>query len=765
MALPFLKFRGQTASRWPSRSACETLACVIFLIFLSAALFSPWFVQGKVLAPFDLLQGLISPWNQHDFQAVPKVHNHFVSDAVTQYIPYGLFAKTSYLTDGYLGWNPQVFGGVAQHANTMAIPYDWSQGLYRWLDFWPAWHWGRLCQFLIAGIGMFIFLRGRGCAPGPALMGATAYMLNSQFIVWIYHHWALASFCWIPWLFWALYKAREGFQLYLVPGALFLALSLCGGTLQHAAFVALTLFCFWLGWLGEGRGINGWLLRATVPLLVASIVALALVAPMLEATIHAYLENLRSGQLRGGLGYGGDWLKPILNLLSIPFYAFPLLLGSPASLDLWKLFRSDLMNVASFGTLPVLLAFWGLFSRKVPLPARWLAALGLLIPLSPLVGPLYHRVQLLWIFGGCWCAAAWLQNSNPAELKWFFRRLAIFGGILVALWIAVSGLTLLMESRCTPVLQDKVRALSNASQFGIFANWMQARTQALFSCLLIWNPPQMAYLAGLALSAACLRARFSVTGPLWFIPAVGVGLQGLVCWWQWSTWSQVTEEIYQSSSWVKVLQKEVGMNGRLAQSTGSYATYPFGPNTLQPSQVAIAGGYDSIHPNGLSSREAPWDFPGTTHFLGPKQGAFPSGWKALFSDEVWCLWKNPEPTFGFTVFANGDREPLREGTVQRPSFNTMTVVVPAGADRIELYTNAHRGWRWKPNPWGTWQATEKGSDGALVLPLRGTFDVSRQAFLQFEPASPAWSKAVQFAGAGVLLGWLVLRATRLFRNG
>lgn len=722
-------------------------------------------MQGKVLAPFDLLQGLISPWNQHDFQAVPKVHNHFVSDAVTQYIPYGLFAKTSYLTDGYLGWNPQVFGGVAQHANTMAIPYDWSQGLYRWLEFWTVWHVGRWAQLLVAGLGMLWFLRGRGCGVGAALMGATAYLLNTQFVFWIYHQWAVASFCWIPWLFGALYKIRSGQRIYGVLGALFLGLSLCGGTLQHVAFIALALFFLWVGWVPENRSTGGNFLAITWLLILVGGLGLALAAPPLEAMMHAYFENLRSGHVRGGFGYTDGWVQPLLNLAAIPFAAFPTALGSPSSLDLWKLFSSDFFEVAFFGSVPVILALVGLVSRNVPWPARLLAAAGLLIPLTPLVGVLYHRVQLLWIFGGCWCAAAWLQNSSPDEQRRLARRWWLVLLSLAGIWVVGSVLLLLLQSRWEPLLQKHLISMAAASQFGSFTLWMNHRLTSFLGHLMIWNPVQLWMLAGVALSLFGLRTLSSPRPALWMVLSAGVAIQGSACWWLWTTWSDFREDLYQKPEWVRVLQKEVGPDGRLAQASGNYATTPFGPNTLQPSQVAVAGGYESLRPNGLVQPSHPWDFPGTTHFLGPRNELGPPSWLEVYSDQRWVLWKNPEPTFGFAVFANGDREPLREGAVQRPSFNTMTVVVPAGADRIELYTNAHRGWRWRPNPWGTWQATEKGSDGALVLPLRGTFDVSRQALLQFEPASPAWAKAVQFAGAGVLLGWLVLRATRLFRNG
>jgi len=56
-----------------------------------------------------------------------------------------------------------LFGGAAQYANTMTIGFDVSRFLYRVMDFGAAWHVGRMLQFLVAGFGMLIFLRSRGC--------------------------------------------------------------------------------------------------------------------------------------------------------------------------------------------------------------------------------------------------------------------------------------------------------------------------------------------------------------------------------------------------------------------------------------------------------------------------------------------------------------------------------------------------------------------------------------------------------------------------
>ena len=68
------------------------MPAVIVSLFCMA-MFVPWLVLGKVLAPFDIIEEMYLPWRGDEKS--PTVHNHFVSDAVTQYLPYRLLAGQS----------------------------------------------------------------------------------------------------------------------------------------------------------------------------------------------------------------------------------------------------------------------------------------------------------------------------------------------------------------------------------------------------------------------------------------------------------------------------------------------------------------------------------------------------------------------------------------------------------------------------------------------------------------------------------------------
>lgn len=319
-------------------------AAHLLLLAIVAACFSPWWAGDRNLAPGDIVTDLLLPWRAA--KEIHQVHNHFVSDAVTQYLPYRLLAERSFREDGYIGWNPYTFGGSSLNANTMGTFSDWTVQLHRWLPFWSAWHGGLMAQFFIAGAGMLHMLRSRRLFVWAAFAGAVCYMMNFQFVAWTYHRWALGSFCWAPWMLWALFEwKRLGGGPRFAAAAGFLALGFLGGSLQHSAFLVLVVGCVWAGWMLDAPQTHSGRIHLTFRLAIFGIAAICLAAFSLVPCTEAFLASRQLGETRGGFGYLEGPLQPVLNFLSYPFYAFPFALGSPSGIDFWKLFKSDMFNL------------------------------------------------------------------------------------------------------------------------------------------------------------------------------------------------------------------------------------------------------------------------------------------------------------------------------------------------------------------------------------------------------------------------------------
>lgn len=728
-------------------------AAIILLVGLG--LFTPWLVSGKALAPLDIVDQMFEPWR--GLQLHPSVLNHFVSDAVTQYLPYRMVAAGGFAEAGYVGWNPSVFGGAAHYSNTMTLSHDWASQLHRFFGFWTAWHLGHIGRFLIAGFGMVVFLRSCGCGPWVATALGVAYMLNTEFVSWIYHQWAVASFCWMPWFLWVLYGARERSSRYLAPAAVFLALALLGATLQHAAFIVIAIGCVWAGWMLEGQSETSASrnrpsrLQETVILVVVGVLGAALVAFMLEPTITGYLENLRSGHEREGVGYKYGWSQPFMMALAWPLTLYPFALGSVQTLDLTKALVPSGMAYAFFGTVPMFLAAVGLFSKRVPWAAKLLIAAGLFIPLTPLVGVLYQRVSLLWILGGCWAAGVWLSTASEECVRkvagWGWRALAA----VLVLWTLASIALVVLRAPLEIWLVARAQAAAASSQFAMFPEWVGMRAAKLIDYMCVWNPWQLTALAGLAISLwGMMRCRTELVWPGTAL-AVGVALQLSVFWWQWTTWS-VERDVYEQPELVRILQAEVGTTGRLAQGGGGPGEMPFPPNTLVPAGVAITGGYDSIHPDGMRSPTGkPWDFPGATHFLGSVDEEQPVGWQHVWSDGRWVLLRKPEPAVGMVTLDSGLPVPLRPADFKRGSMNTMEAVVPLGAAKLELFSNWHRGWKWRDDPEGMWSDTSAGPIKGVEVVFDRPTGETKVVYLQFDPSPPDWVLVVTVLSAMVVL--------------
>jgi len=251
-------------------------------------------------------------------------------------------------------------------------------------------------------------------------------------------------------------------------------------------------------------------------------------------------------------------------------------------------------------------------------------------------------------------------------------------------------------------------------------------------------------LGGAAISIWGLRFLGPVRSLRQFTAAAGVALQLGVFWWQWTTWSR-PESVYAEPELAQFLGREVGTTGRLAMEPSPWAEAMFPPNMLMPSGVAITGGYDAIQPFGMKSPSGnSWDFPGATHFLGEVTEDGPVGWAEIWSDGRWRVMRNPEQSEGI-VKAPAGETPLPRERFARPTLNTMEVLAPAGTTKLTLYTNWHRGWRWRDTTNESWKPVGKSADRSVEVYFVEALPADRLIKFRYDPSPPRWTLVLALA--------------------
>jgi len=758
------------------RLAVGLLIC--FAVVL--AWFSPWWAGGRNLAPLDLLNEMMQPWRGAETAGSAK--NHIVSDAVDQYLVYRMIAADQYAKEGWVGWSSLTYGGTAQYANTMALYYDWTMQLHRCFDFWTAWHLGLMGQVLLAAWGMLLFLRGRGIGLLWSCCGALAYAANSQFVVWIYHRWTLGAFCWVPWILWAIDASRRGGRVWQVAVPVFIALAMLGGTLQHAAFVALVVVASWIEQALKAERLPrvqiGLLARYSGWGLLGGGMAAMMFLPCVAALAESSRLGLHQGMhVAGGGGlYPQGPLQPLLNLAAYPLQWFPSVLGRCETVDLLKFFKSELWYVAYFGFLPVLVAFLAPFRKEAPALARWLVGMGLVLPLTPLVRLFYQRLYLLFIVGGILAFAHFMQHAARETRLRVCKVVTLLAGLAAAGWLALSVGLKWNEAKLDALLLGKVSGPSAGGSFGYFTEWIQGRVLKFADDLLIWSPQQLlpltllaAGLAGLRMSAG-LDAKWRSRGGLLVACVVVLELSLFASRWVVFT-DPARHPLFPVTPEVTALREEVGRDGRVVQmieeSGHHMAVTPFVPNTLAAYGIATIGGYDSIMPDGMFRVNDPRRDAATLGRFGvshlitwPGNPAVGADWRKVWESVAMDLYANPRAVPRYIGFA-GESElagffegsaaagwlALRERTGRE---NRREIEVPAGIRRVRLAENAGSGWEYRAAG-GDWLAVGRGPDASMVLENP---DPSRAGVIEMRYRPPLRRAGLMVSGVALLLALL-----------
>ena len=668
------------------------ITCVIIF-------FWPVVFQGKVLAPLDILDSLLKPWATTE---TIDVHNAFTYDAISQYLPYDWSVYQSLHQDGYIGWNPYAHNGTAILENTMLCPGDWHHQLYRFLPFWDAWNLGIILQFFIAGAGMLFLLRFAGIPAAFSLLGVLGFGLYSQHILWIYHRWVLGSFCWGPWIVWALLRASRRNRKFDFLSALFIALGFRGGHLQACVFIvilALVLFaCDAHTLRKEPRD----LLRRFTLYATSGLFAALLSAPVFINTIPPYLS--------GGKGMPISGLKHcILSTAILMTTLFPTAMGTPQGLDPGKALGTSLFDISFMGATLFILAMLGLVQKHAPKQAKALFLVGLILPFTPLDTWLYARVTVIYALGGAWLGSWFITDAaqRPRSTKRWRLASILFGGV-VLVWMTATVAIVKLRPIFEPRLQAYIASalpLNKANR----AEWMRERSTRFLDQIQIHDTRNLMLLGlfGLGLVAASKihtgnRHKFLYANGL----AISAFLELLVFSRMWITFSgrpSNPDDLYNTPTWVEDFKKAAGNGSVSCYSQDRFDTmqlntpsshgirFQFGYETVRPMQCAPLD-KDSLNPEdyALAGVSVFYVYPDVV-----PTNLVEAGWTLAHSSPAIKLYRNP--AFQSRIMAAGKNGEITPVFLSFETANSRKFTVPAGTSAIVIGETYHPRWHAKAN--------------------------------------------------------------------
>src|SRR5512140_1678345 len=184
-----------------SRLSLPDLLIVAALFLLPLVFFWQVTLGDKTLLPADNLYQF-QPWAAYrDQLGVPAVpHNSLLSDLVLENLPWKQFIRESLSNREIPLWNPYLFAGVPfLAAGQHSAMYPFSV-IYYVLPLDKAYGWFTVSQLWLAGLFMYLFMRGLGVGRLGGLVAAVAYQMSGFFIASVVFQMIIAAAAWFPFL-------------------------------------------------------------------------------------------------------------------------------------------------------------------------------------------------------------------------------------------------------------------------------------------------------------------------------------------------------------------------------------------------------------------------------------------------------------------------------------------------------------------------------------------------------------------------------------
>jgi len=365
------------------------------LLLLSVVFFWKILFLGEVSITYNLYHEL--PWSS---LATPEQIERpsMNPDCVQSYFPRRSFATRAIRSGEIPLWNPYDFSGAPFLANFQsAVFYPVNVALYL-VDPLRAMGYYLVFHFVLAGWGMFLFLRARGLPVFPSFAGAVTTVLCGFLVTRVGHPTFVATAAWVPALLW---RTERLFQRPGLRRAIWLAftyaLLVLAGFPQiafHAGYL-LAAFSLYRAWEARQRNESGGrqgLLWVVGGIGLSGCLVMVQILPTYEFIQHCSRRFLPYESI----------LSSAHHPLSLVKYLVPDFLGNPLDGTVWSTglkrgdgcFSQNYVSTTGYvGILPLLLAWVGVWTRRRGAP--FFLAVGGVTLLTVLGTPLLRLAYAL----------------------------------------------------------------------------------------------------------------------------------------------------------------------------------------------------------------------------------------------------------------------------------------------------------------------------------------------------------------------------------
>lgn len=236
-------------------------------------------------------------------------------DMDSQFAAWRAFAFANLSCGNIPEWNPHIFGGVPfleGWQSSLFYPINWI-GLILPLDVTLNLH--LLIHSSVVGIGMWMWLRGRGCSNAASVVGAIIVIGAGSWFARIYSgmHANLASMAWTPLMLWTIDRIIENpfDRRAMTAGIISVSFTLLGGHPQYTYYLILVSILYFIyRWIRQSK--RTWKPLASMSLV--GLLALMLTAIQWMPSLDASDEFLRGRKLTPG--FAAAYALPSENLIT-----------------------------------------------------------------------------------------------------------------------------------------------------------------------------------------------------------------------------------------------------------------------------------------------------------------------------------------------------------------------------------------------------------------------------------------------------------------